>query len=235
MVADPPKSHQEEPEAPVFDLQEVVADAGREAAIDHLWATRGKAVQAYALLEQALCRVLALVSGTSPQVAAIIFFRIASTQARNDILDKLIRLQFRREFSLFWNSVFRALRPTDIKRNEIVHWSVSTQVRLSPEGPSSPEVTLRPPTFWSTLDESAPQITNDDLQEFMKKCHFYSQHINVFAALKGAPDSIYHLSADEAQTWLDIFHKPLVYPPPTDIPQSPTPAIRGTPPQSSPP
>jgi hypothetical protein len=229
MVADPPK----EPEP--LDLEQVLADAGREAAIDQLWATRGKAVQAYALLEQALCRVFALASGTSSQAAAIIFFRIASAQARNDILDKLIRLQFGREFHLFWNSVFRQLRPTDIKRNEIVHWSVSTEVLLSPEGPLPPQVTLRPPTFWSTLDASAPQMTNDDLQEFIKKCDFYSQHINVFAALKGALDSIYHLSADEAQTWLDIFHKPLVYPPLADIPESPMPTARGTPPRSSPP
>ena len=95
MASGPPKSERGEPEAPPFDLEEVLADAGREAAIDQLWAARGESVQAYALLEQALCRVFALVSGMSPQVAAVIFFRIASAQARNDILDKLIRLQVR--------------------------------------------------------------------------------------------------------------------------------------------
>lgn len=91
---------------------------------DHpIWGNRAKAVQAYANLEQALCRLFALLCGIQLDAAGIIFFKITNTQARNDILDKLFRWRFKDEFNLFRNSLFKTLRPIDIRRNEIIHWN----------------------------------------------------------------------------------------------------------------
>ena len=218
-----------------IDLEQVVADLNRAVSDDRFWATRGKAVQAYARLEQALCRVFALVSDTSAQVAAIIFFKIQSAQARDDVLDKLIRLRFGRKFNLFWNSIFKAIKPITNTRNEIVHWGALPRAKISADGLLPPEIVLRPPTFWSSFDDSAPQISNDGLLQFIKQCDFYSKHINIFADLNGSHIRIYAISSGEEQPWLDIFRKPLVYPPLADTPPEPTALIRGIRPQSSPP
>ena len=79
---------------PKPDDQQFLANASGQVSTDQFLASRGKAVQAYARLEQALCRIFADISGTAPQIAAIIFFRIQSTRARNDVLDKLLRLRY---------------------------------------------------------------------------------------------------------------------------------------------
>ena len=68
-----------------LDLEKMLEDASRKASEDQFWATRGKAVQAYARVEQALCRIFVDVSGMSQQVAAIVFFRITSASARLDV------------------------------------------------------------------------------------------------------------------------------------------------------
>src|SRR5258706_2236980 len=156
---------------PPIDLRKAMEEASRKTSEDQLWATRGKAVQAYARLEQALCRMFAGVSGTSQEIAAIIFFRIASASARNQILEKLIRLQHKDTYNLFWNSIFKAMPQIDGRRNEIIHWMVMSKMELPhDESPTGVLVMLRPPTYWSTLDDSAPQITNGDLLEFIRKC-----------------------------------------------------------------
>ncbi|HEY6336490.1 MAG TPA: hypothetical protein VI113_11465, partial [Alphaproteobacteria bacterium] len=49
------------------------------AATDPLWANRGKAIQAYASLEQSLCTVFADAGGMKSEVAGIIFFRLTNT------------------------------------------------------------------------------------------------------------------------------------------------------------
>jgi hypothetical protein len=198
-------------------LEKALEDAQRQASEDQFWATRGKAVQAYARLEQALCRVFADVSSMSQDIAAIVFFRIASASARNDILDKLIRRRHGSKYNYFWNSIFKSLRPIDNKRNEIVHWAVTSEVQLGVHDVSVAPVTLKPPTYWSTLDSSAPQITNDGLLEFIQKCDFYSRIFNAFSAVT-ADDAANSLSEEIIDAWLDIFRKPLVYPPPEDSP-----------------
>jgi hypothetical protein len=218
---------------PSEDLEKTLQEAARKAGEDQLWATRGRAVQAYARLEQALCRIFANVSVTSPQIAAIIFFRIASASARNDILEKLIRLRHGRKYNLFWNSVLKALRPIDIDRNNIVHWVVIDQLIITESGLYKVELTLRPPTYWSTLANTPAKFNNTDLIKFIDKCDFY---MNVMHGFAGAVenDSFINIPPDQLSTWLDIFQRPLIYPPQADILRSPTPTGPDIRPQSFP-
>ena len=104
------------------DLQKLHEEANRGIAEDRFWANRGKAIQEYARLEQAMCAVFSDLSGMSGEAAAIIFFRIASAQARNDMLDKLMHVRHGSTYGAFWNSIHKALGPLDRQRNEIVHW-----------------------------------------------------------------------------------------------------------------
>src|SRR5215207_2628240 len=112
-------------------------------------------IQAYANLEQALCRLFARVSGTTDETAGIIFFRITSFRVRNTIIEKLFRKHFEGEYAEFRNSLIRQLDPIDRERNEIVHWNgVSERVDDEPE-----VISMRPPTFFTTLDFSVPRKT----------------------------------------------------------------------------
>jgi hypothetical protein len=197
---------------PPLNLNQAAAEVNGRTSEDQLWATRGKAVQAYAKLEQVLCQLFADVSGTTLQIAAIVFFRIASASTRNDILEKLIKLRHGDKFNLFWNSVFKAMRPLDNERNAVVHWCVVSQMEFSHGAKSDLIIALRPPTYWSTFDDSAPQITNSDLLQFTRKCGFYEAVIGTFCSVTSAsqPPAV---SAETIAAWLGIFQQPLIYPP----------------------
>jgi hypothetical protein len=100
-----------------------LAEGMRKGAEDPFWALRGQAVQAYANLEQALCRIFSRLSGTPHDIAATIFFTITSTRARNIILDKLMRMKIKNEYNIFWTSLQKQLVQLSQKRNEIIHWN----------------------------------------------------------------------------------------------------------------
>jgi hypothetical protein len=74
----------------MIDLHEAM----RKGSEDEFWAIRGKAVQAYASLEQSLCRIFGQLAGSTFSVAGVIFFKITSAQARNSIIEKLFQKKF---------------------------------------------------------------------------------------------------------------------------------------------
>jgi hypothetical protein len=99
-----------------------LAEAIKLSAADEFWAIRAKAIQAYANLEQSLSSLFSLLGGIQPEIGAIIFFKIASSDARNKIIEALWRKKFG-AYNLFRNSFFDQLRPIDQERNAIVHWN----------------------------------------------------------------------------------------------------------------
>ena len=75
--------------------------------------------------------------------------------------------------------------------------------------------TLNPPNFWNRT-ENTPSMTIEQLSGFAEKADFVHRSLNMFFAvtvLKGLP-------AEQLQPWLDIFHQPVVYPPPDIHPLS---------------
>jgi len=211
---------------PMIDLGEAM----RNASNDEFWAIRGKAIQAYANIEQSLARIFAMLSGTTQEVAGVIFFRISSTDSRNKILEKLFKKKFNDRFNVFRNSLFEQLRPIDIERNEIVHWNVVNQVGADKEGKTIAKVTLMPPNFW-VPDTNTPIKDTAILVAFISKCDFYSKLCNMFNIMVGNVALVPIPDADK-QPWLDIFSQPIVYPPPLDHPLSPKPQEHDNPSQS---
>lgn len=186
---------------------------------DEFWAIRGKAIQAYANLEQAAAQLFAIVAGTTQEVAVTILFRIASADSRNKILDRLFKKKFQDRYNLFRNSLFEQLRPVDLERNEIVHWNAVCV--LGHDGiKTTAVVKLAPPAFITM--RPAPLKTTDDLRYFISKCDFYSGLLEKFALLQHAEFKD-PLPEDEQKTWLEIFSQPIVYPPPSVHPLFPSP------------
>jgi hypothetical protein len=191
----------------IISWQEGIRKADEHA----LWSMRGKAIQNYANLEQALCRIFSLISGTDEDVATIIFFKISSYDARNKIIEKLFKKKFGAAYNLFRNSLLEDLRPINIERNEIVHWGVTNMMSANEASETIATLTLKPLTAWM-FDPNAPSKTTDDLITFSHKCWFYARLCNMFYVIEKG--TMINFPKSERQTWIDIFQQPIVYPPP---------------------
>lgn len=183
----------------------VGASASPKASLAEI---RGRAINNYALLEQALCRLLWVFTGMRPQAAATLFFKIGNARYRNDALDKLKKQKLNKEYARFWNSALSEIGGLDSTRNQIVHWHVATSDN-EPDGHINR--VLRPPNFWARNPDT-PELTAGDLMKFMRKAEFIADCLHYFAICITDPNS---LGAD-LSAWLEIFEQPLTYPPPPD-------------------
>jgi hypothetical protein len=211
---------------PIIDLGEAM----KNASTDEFWATRAKSIQSYANVEQSLARLFSVLSGTTGEIAGIIFFKISSVDTRNKIMEKLFRLKFNNDYNLFRNSLFSQLRDLARDRNEIVHWNVVNHVGADPEGKTTNKVTLMAPAF-SLPKPNAKKWGTSDLVDFMHKCDFYSRLCNMFNVTTGNITNV-PIPEAEKKPWLDIFAQPIVYPPPEDHPLFSKPQEHGNPSQS---
>jgi len=160
---------------PDIDLGKVM----RTADEDEFWAIRGKAVQAYANVEQALCRIFAEISGTDLNVAGVIFFKITSAQARAGIMEKLLKKKYGTKFNLFRNSFITQLRQIDTERNEIVHWNVINHVSQNDTGDTVVEIVLEPPNYWDRTPDS-PTKRKKTLQNSFRNVSFTRRFYRCF-------------------------------------------------------
>jgi hypothetical protein len=211
-----------------------LAEGMRKGAAEiDFWVQRAKAIQTYANLEQGLCEVFSYVGEIPLEAAGIVFFKISSAQARNSILDKLQRRKFQGRYNLFWNSFIEALRPIDIKRNEIVHWNTINNIVFDPvTTETNAEFHLKPPTYWFGFDPNAPAVKKDNLIAFGLQCGFYATLAKTFA-LAMQPNR-WLGPENERLAWLDIFSQPVIYPPPEGHPLFPRHTTPGTLPSASP-
>ena len=142
-----PDRKEETPMAEPKDSKQFPTEIGDAFIEERFWAVRGRAIQAYAKLEQALCLIFATLCDMPPDVAGIIFFRIVNAGTLHSILERLMKKKHGTTYSSFWGSFLDAIRGTSQRRNEIVHW-MRDDVRgrqRPPAGPDSSEhLRLRP-------------------------------------------------------------------------------------------
>jgi len=207
-----------------------LSDAIKLAEQDPIWASRGKAIQSYAILEQGLCFLLADLSEMKRATAATVFYRITNTDARNKILEKLLRDKHGRKFNLFWSAYFKELRMIDIKRNEIVHWLSAMNAAINTSDMMIIGITLIHPASLGGPKPPPNQITSKHLLDFAIKCDVFARLCNMFIGVTCGD-----FAGAAAEPWLDIFQRPLVYPLPAGHPLlSQTQPIPDSPPRSSP-
>jgi len=177
---------------------------------DQIWAERGKAIQSYALFEQALSTLFSQLSDTTEDVAATIFYKITSTAARSAIIEKLLKKKYKTKFNLFWNSYFKLLKPIDTKRNEIVHWVAASLSQLDSTGTIICGTILIPPNIHSFFP-AMEYLSHDSLNDFSVKCDEFARLCNIFRRVSKLDRGQLQFDA-----WLDIFQQPLAYPLPAD-------------------
>jgi hypothetical protein len=187
-------------------------------ALQALRMSRGKAIEAYASIEESQCAICADLLSAPPDYAGIMFFKITSARARNRAVDGLLSKRFGNTYNLFWNALLKRINQLDQRRNEIVHWQTINEVGYE-DGVATHEYKLTPPNIWD-MKPTTPFITSEDIDDFCKECDFLMRSMNMFRVtviLTGVvTDPV------ERQTWLDIFQQALVYPPPSGHPLSQT-------------
>jgi hypothetical protein len=211
----------------------VTVDLGVPIAPD-LQIARANAIQAYANMEQSLCTLFAYLLATVPEKAGVVFFRITNTNSRNNILSSLLGLMHESRFDAFWYGaqgqlgILKLIRQLDQRRNEIVHWHVVDNIDLEKQ---TRQQTLAPPNFWALAKNMGSAISITDLVEFCTKADFVQRLLIMFWVIQTQPAT--NLPEPERQTWLDIFARPIAYPPPDTHPLSRNYKAPQTPPQSS--
>lgn len=194
----------------VFVVERIFTDNSQ----DEFWGIRGKAIQAYANVEQALFSLFVELTEMRRDMAGIIFFKIVNAGTLYAILEKLLRKKHGDTYSLFSNSFLKILRhELSDRRNHIVHWNA---VRFADsDGPSG--LGLTPPNLSDYGPNTPPLITSDQMIEFIEKCNFFAKVGFMFASAFD-PNNYSQMGAAQAQAWRDIFLQPVVYPPPDTHP-----------------
>lgn len=183
----------------------------RQAAVDPFWSLRGKAIQHFANVEQALCGVFSAVSELKPDVAAVIFFRITNPRVVGSMLKELLERKYKDTYSVFWNSLAKLTQEAVETRNKIVHWNVANCI--GPEGLQA--VTLTPPNFYNLGDMK--MLDSSQMEEFTRRCDFIARLYNMFHLFLSRQD-IFENDAVRKQLWYETFQQPVVYPPPATHP-----------------
>jgi len=208
---------------------------------DDLRLARAIAIEAYAGIESQLVVLLARLLGTTNDLAAIVFFRITNTSARNGILEQLLEKTHGTTYDTFWHGqpgtggqrripgLFALIQQLDTRRNEIVHW----HPRSSSSSLGERWDDLMPAYYWARAPHLKP-ITTPDLEEFIAKADFVSSSIIRFTLFTTKPREVLARTlGGELDAWTRIFQQPATYPPSTDHPLAPKPKAYPRPPRSS--
>jgi hypothetical protein len=149
----------------------------KEAIGDEFWAIRGRALDAYAILEHSLSDLLATLIRTPHTIASAIFFKITNADAVHKIIVKLVTKLYGSTYTTLIKSFKKLLGQTAIQRNNIVHW---TAVMLQKPGGEYSRTVLRPGhDVWAEQET----VDKEAMLEFIAKCQYLTGVCNQFADL----------------------------------------------------
>lgn len=155
--------------------------------------------------------------------AEIVFYRITSSHSRNRILLSLLKAEYGKKYDRFWSSLMKLIRQLDQTRNSIVHWSLHTDNEDHEDD--------FPKAFLAPHGDSEECVLSDrELKEFIDKAEFVRLQAIMFY--------IFHLSDApsedrQLQAQLEVFLRPVIYPPPPGYPGFHFGEVPRTPPESS--
>ena len=188
---------------------------------------RGKAINAYAGVEPALCNIFGLLLGVEGyEVAPTVFYSITNTHSRNRIMDDLLEKRHGPTYQAYWNGIpgtpnksglFTIIRQLDQMRNEIVHWHLGVKSG-NPLMKILPDVQreLGKPRLTPIIEPTARTISISELQEFIRRANFVERSLMLFLVFVIPFENIKSLISgwDEMRPTLrEIFAQPASYPP----------------------
>jgi hypothetical protein len=195
---------------PSDEEQEAIA----RAAEDKFAALRGRAMQAYATLEQSLFKLFAALTGLEYGLAAAVFFKISPPRQVLKLLQELLQKKHGETYLKFWKSLQGHISNSTDTRNPIVHWNVA----LSVTSDGTRDYMLIPADYMS--GRNLHPIYASSIQDFTDKCEFLFRLCSMFRSF-AVPDApmLTHMGTEQLQAWRGIFEQEVVYPPPSTHPQ----------------
>ena len=150
---------------------------------------RSLAIEQYANIEQALCRLFSDLMQAPLDRIAIVFFRINNTRSRNSFLQQLLKKEHGDKYDLYWHGkqpghnnvlgMMGLINYLDDTRNKIVHWNLISSIDFSTTPPSTKE-TLAAPNYFN-LGPNSERIDKNIISDFIQKANFVSRSINMFS------------------------------------------------------
>lgn len=188
---------------------------------DKFWAARGKSIAAYARVELSLRNLFSYFSGMDLNIAGAIFFRITNPRIQGEIFDIIIHKKHPNIYSDFWRSIAKRVQKLVGLRNSIVHWG-TTFIIASSDGYTGMEMEPLEYIYEEESDriyeKTNKPVRTEDLIEFIKECEFISEVCKKFYWYLAHPEVFASWPEEIQKPWLEIFQKPIVYPPPDTHP-----------------
>jgi hypothetical protein len=184
------------------------------------WAARGKAVQAFAILEQEMCRLYAYLEGLDFADAAELFFEETFHQGkRRQSLLKGMRAKHGSRYDTFFESLIEHLRCVTNDRNKVVHWHSTWNFVSVGHAELAPVVRLRDPKDLDVRVQRTEPRPSDigiaELKEFIDRCNFFSLLTSLFIGIiSGSVSTSFNAYA----SWAKPFDEEVTYPPPPEHP-----------------
>jgi hypothetical protein len=179
------------------------------------WALRGRAMAAYASVEQMLCQTFSHLSGMEINSASLVFYALVNSKL-GKVLDVFMNRKYSDKYSVFWDSLTKEIRGLVPTRNLLAH---NTEATFSTKDGRMGYV-LIPADSWNFQPGIHPEIDAVGLTEFIDRCVFLWKLCGEFIFfLRANEGSDWPL--EKQSTWRDIFQQQVIYPPPHNHPLSP--------------
>jgi hypothetical protein len=196
-----------------------------QASLVTLLARRAQAIDAYAAVESELKNLLTGLIDINHKQAAIIFYRMMNSRARNAMFQDLIAIRYPEFFKPYWASMLKFITDLDAKRNRIVHWHIGGRQTFDDgkEFKTRIEPAMLNPTNenFFPIDDEAPNVDAIDLLDFIRRAYFAANSINVFWFFAGGKfEEFKDEIGGDAPTWRETFLQRPAYPPPAAHPLS---------------
>lgn len=147
-----------------------------QAHKDKIDLERGRAIAAFAKLESTLCWILSEVGGLEHSTASTIFYSNISLQPRIDIISALLNEVTGNTFTIFWDSICKAINSLNKQRNKIVHWH-SYPVRDGRKNFENTHFVLIHPVI--DMDKHS-ELSTSDIQDFTKNTIYLTNVLRGF-------------------------------------------------------
>jgi len=138
---------------------------------------RGRAVDAFAKVESALCWVMADAGRVDHKMASVIFYSNISMSPRIEIVTAVLEAAYGDQFKKFWDSACKIVESWNRQRNKVVHWH-DYPVYEGSSLKHTAEILIHP--VINNQNENLSQLSIDDLRQFTKKAIYVSEVLVAF-------------------------------------------------------
>jgi hypothetical protein len=149
----------------------------------------GEAIEAYSRVELCLAILLGTLLKINQTQAYVLLFAIQNVRSRNEVFQKLLKMQFGLHVKNYWKSCSAFLEKLQQFRNAIAHWHPTTIIRVRNPG-------FKPVGFDHGIRNPVPHSENktlilSDFNPFLVDCMYINQELSALRSIvESAPEAL---------------------------------------------